>query len=87
MKKYLALATISMLVAAPAMAAETFTRDGVSYEYNVTQSGDYQLITGRDLSTGRTFSLKVRGTHVNGTYGDNSVAFEAPKNEQLASSN
>jgi hypothetical protein len=76
MKKFVALAILSSVVAMPAFA-ETFTRDGVSYSYEVKQSGSYQVISGHNLATGETFKLRVRGSRVAGSYAGRNVAFDA----------
>ena len=77
MKKFIALAILSSVVAMPALA-ETFTRDGVSYSYEVKQSGSYQVISGHNLATGEAFRLRVRGARVASSYAGHDVAFEAP---------
>ena len=77
MKKFFAAAILSSVVAMPALA-ENFTRDGISYTYNVKQIGSASLISGRNLTTGETFKLRVRGSHVAGLYDGRTVAFHAP---------
>jgi hypothetical protein len=79
-KSVLLLASVSALLATPAFAApESFVRDGTTYEYTVSKSGEYQIISGRDVNSGKTFNLKVRGSKVVGDYAGKRVAFEAPK--------
>lgn len=86
MKKFVALAILSAFAAAPAFAdTQQFTRDGISYRYEVKQAGSYQVISGRNLSTGENFTLRVRGSRVAGTYNGHSVSFAAPENAQIAS--
>jgi hypothetical protein len=77
MKKFIAIAILSSVVAMPALA-ENFTRDGVSYSYEVKQSGSTSLISGRNLSTGESFKLRVNGTRVAGQYDGQKVAFPIP---------
>lgn len=76
MKTFLTLAILSSVAAAPAMA-ESFTRDGEAYEYAVKSYGNYQLITGTNLSTGAAFSLRVKGAQVSGSYAGSPVRFRA----------
>ncbi len=85
MKKFVALAILSSVVAAPAFAdTQEFTRDGVSYRYEVKQSGSYQVIQGRNLSTGENFTLRVRGSRVAGLYNGHQVSFAAPGSQLAA---
>lgn len=77
MKKFVAFAILSSVVAMPALAG-SFTRDGVSYKYEVKQSGSYQVISGRNLSTGEAFKLRVRGSRVAGVYNGHEVSFATP---------
>jgi hypothetical protein len=81
MKKLFTLALLSAAVAAPAFAepaTQTFTRDGESYQYEVKDAGEYKVISGRNLTTGQDFSLRVRQGRVSGNYAGNAVAFAAP---------
>ena len=85
MKKILALTVLASIVATPAMA-ETFTRDGETFSYAVKDSGKYKLITGRNISTGQIFALRVRNGRVSGDYNGHAVSFAAPaKADELAS--
>jgi len=84
MKTIIALALASSIVAAPAMA-ETFTRDGQTYDYAVKDAGGYQLITGRNVSTGQGFTLRVRNGRVSGNYAGQTVSFSAAKSTEVAS--
>jgi len=85
MKKFVALAILSSVVAAPAFAdTQEFTREGVSYRYEVKQAGSYRVISGRNLSTGEDFTLRVRGSRVAGEYNGRQVSFAAPTTSQLA---
>lgn len=74
MKTFLTLAILSSLAAAPAMA-ESFTRDGQTYEYKITSLADAKLITGKVISTGQPFRLKVSGDRVSGYFASKSVRF------------
>ena len=85
MKTFIALALLSSIAATPVMA-ESFTRDGETYNYEIKESGGYQLITGRNLSTGQDFVLRVRNGRVSGQYNGRSVSFgAATKSAELAS--
>ncbi|KKC26619.1 hypothetical protein [Sphingomonas sp. SRS2] len=74
MKTFLMLALLSSVATAPAMA-ESFTRDGVSYEYAVASKDGYQLVTGTNVSTGEAFRLRIQGDAVSGDYAGASVRF------------
>jgi len=68
-----ALATGALLL--PALAqAETFERDGVTYDYTVTTENNRTVIAGKtDRMT--PFRLVVRGQRVSGEYNGKQVAF------------
>jgi hypothetical protein len=83
MKKFIAFAILSSVVAMPALA-ESFTRDGVSYSYEIKQSGSTSLISGRNLTTGETFQLRVQGSHVAGLYDGHNVTFRVPATTAVA---
>jgi len=74
MKTFIALTLLSSIVATPAMA-ESFTRDGETYTYEVKESGGDQLIVGRNLSAGQNFTLRVRNGRVSGRYNGSAVNF------------
>ncbi len=74
MKKFLTLAILSSLAASPVMA-ETFTHEGVTYDYKITSAGDAKLITGKVVSTGEAFRLRVSGSKVSGRFGGSPVSF------------
>lgn len=76
MKKFLALAILTSVAAAPAMA-ESFTRDGVTYDYNVKTVNDATLITGTVVNSGQPFRLRVKGGRVSGQVGLWPVSFRA----------
>ncbi len=74
MKTILMFALLSSAAAVPAMA-ESFTRDGESYNYKVRASGVYQIITGTNVTSGQSFTLRVKGSEVSGRFGDWPVRF------------
>lgn len=74
------IATTALLAAtvAPAMAKDatrTFTRDGETFEYSTVNKGDHVLISGRSLTGGSAFKLRVRGSRVVGMSGGVPVDF------------
>ena len=79
MKNIVALAILTSAVAAPALAeTQSFTRDGQTYQYEITKVGDAAIVSGTD-QTGKAFSLRVRNGRVSGNYAGTAVAFAAPK--------
>ena len=74
MKTILALAILASIAASPA-AAERFTHDGVSYNYEVMSVGGVQIISGANLSSGEAFRLRVKGDDVSGRFGEWPVQF------------
>lgn len=74
MKKFLALAVLTSIVAAPAMA-ETFTHEGVTYNYRVKEIGTRTLIAGTNVTTGESFRLRVNGGKVTGRMGFRPISF------------
>lgn len=67
-------------VAAPAVAAPAdqpiaFERDGIRYVATVKTVGETTVIEGRELDSGKTFSLRARNGYVQGTYGANPVSY------------
>jgi hypothetical protein len=74
MLKTLALTLALATVAAPALA-ETFTHEGVTYEYTVAQKGNVRIITGKDTISGRPFELTVRNGWVDGHVDGAPVSF------------
>ncbi|UAK24713.1 hypothetical protein [Sphingomonas nostoxanthinifaciens] len=81
MTKHVFVLAAAALVAAPALAGTTvdFVRDGVRYVADVSQQNGEQLIQGREVQSGRTFSLHVRNGFVSGNYDGENVAYRAPK--------
>lgn len=79
MKKFLFAAT-ALLVAAgtPAAAQDVenreFTRDGVTYRYDVIQHDGYRVLQGR-ATPGSNFRLVVRGDRVTGRVNNRPVSF------------
>lgn len=72
----------AILAAAPAFAAEPirFERDGVRYEYVVAARPDgRRVISGRNLSNGRSFRYLVAGGTVTGWSGSDKVSFAVPR--------
>lgn len=78
MKSIFALAILSSVAAAPAMA-ESFTRDGVTYDYAVKTVGEATLISGTIVNNGQSFRLRVRDGRVTGQVGVWPVSFKADK--------
>lgn len=76
MKTFLALAILSSVATAPAMA-ESFTRDGVTYSYSVRTVGAATLISGTIVNSGQAFRLRLRDGRVTGQVGTWPVSFKA----------
>lgn len=81
MTKFL-LPLLALTVAAPAFAAPaaqvapiSFERDGISFIGTVETRGELQLISGREVQSGRPFDLVVKKGRVSGTYGDARVSY------------
>lgn len=74
MKKIFALAILTSIAAAPAMA-ETFTRDGLTYDYTIKAAGDATVISGKIVDNGESFRLTVKGGRVDGQVGSRPVSF------------
>lgn len=78
-----ALPLLALVVAAP-VAAQTqavplsFERDGIRYEANVVTEGAVTHITGKEITSGRSFDLKVVNGKVSGRYGVTDVRYDAP---------
>lgn len=80
MKTLIAMTTFAVAAAAPALAeTSSFQHEGDRYTYEVTQKADAQLITGRNLSTGQRFVLRVRNDRVSGVYDGARVSFPVAK--------
>ena len=70
-------------VAAPALAETpyAFTWEGHKFVGTVNAVNGVQLIRGEDLTSGRTFELRVKNGYVNGTVGDQVVSYPVPKHK------
>lgn len=75
MKKFAALAILAS-IAAPAMA-ESFTRDGITYDYTVKTVGESTVIKGKIVNSGEAFRLRVKNDRVSGLVGVWPVSFKA----------
>lgn len=73
LKSILTLAAATML-AVPALA-ETFTHEGVTYVYTVTNHDGYRIIKGEDVTNRRPFELKVSRRWVDGHVDNSPVSF------------
>ncbi len=74
MKSFVAFAVLASVAVAPAMA-ESFTRDGVTYSYNVKTLGETTLVAGTVTNSGEDFRLRVQGGRVSGRFGNRPVSF------------
>lgn len=77
-KTFIAATALLAATVAPAVAKDatrTFTRDGETFEYSTVNKGDHVLITGRSLTGGSAFKLRVRGSRVVGMSGGVPVDF------------
>lgn len=74
MKMIFALTCLASIAATPVMA-ETFTRDGITYDYTTKAFGEATIISGTVVNTGESFRLKVRGARVSGEMGRRQVSF------------
>lgn len=85
MKTIFAVALLASITTAPAMA-ETFTRDGITYDYTTTTVGEATIISGKVVNSGESFKLKVKGARVSGQMGARSVSFRTDS-VQVAAAN
>ena len=69
-----AAAALFLSGTAHAEQARSFTYDGQTYEYVVTQKGSTKVISGQ-RSDGTRFRFTVRGDRVRGTLGAEQVSF------------
>lgn len=69
-----AAATLALSGTAHADQARSFTHEGASYDYIVTEKGTSKVITGR-RDDGTRFRFVVRGDRVRGTLGTQQVSF------------
>nr|WP_047168564.1 hypothetical protein [Sphingomonas sp. Y57] len=76
MKTIFALAILSSVAAAPAVA-ESFTRDGITYDYTVRSAGKATVISGTVVTSGQPFHLRLRDGRVTGRVGFRQVSFRA----------
>lgn len=86
MTKFLFTAAAAVLTfAAPAAFAgdRTFTHEGVTYTYNVTNADKVQVLEGK-TSEGGEFRLSVKNGWVDGYVNDTRVSFRAPKEKAPA---
>jgi hypothetical protein len=77
-KTLIAATALLAATVAPALAkdsARTFTRDGETYEYTSVNKGDHVVISGRSLTSGSAFKLRVRGSRIIGMSGGVPVNF------------
>lgn len=72
-KIFIALAALTT-VAQPALA-ETFTRDGSTYTYELQQRGKSTYISGHVVDTKEPFELRVSGTRITGYVAGRPVSF------------
>lgn len=86
MKTFLTLAILSSVATAPAMA-ESFTRDGVTYDYRVRTAGPATLISGTIVNSGQSFRLRLRDGRVTGQVGSWPVSFKADTTAVAATGN
>ncbi|MEP9360150.1 hypothetical protein [Sphingomonas sp. KR3-1] len=85
MTKFLFAAAAAVLTfTAPAAFAgdRTFTHEGVTYTYTVTQKNGVQVLQGR-TGNGGDFRLSVKNGWVDGYVNDTRVSFRAPKGKAL----
>ncbi|MET3825692.1 hypothetical protein ABIC16_001385 [Sphingomonas sp. PvP055] len=87
-----AVATVVVATAAPAFAdvatdARTFTRDGQTFTYTKVAKDDHVDIDGRNLTSGATFHLVVRGKRVAGVSNGVPVSFAVPPKSATVDAN
>lgn len=83
LKSIVAAAALVAASAVPAFAytatdARTFTRDGETFSYTQVAQDDHVAIDGRNLTSGGTFHLVVRGKRVAGVANGVPVSFFVP---------
>ena len=83
LKSIVTAAAVIVATAAPAFAdtvsdARTFTRDGETFTYTQVAKDDHVDIDGRNLDSGETFHLVVRGKRVAGVANGKPVSFFVP---------
>jgi hypothetical protein len=67
-------AALGLSSAAYAEQTRSFTHEGHTYEYAVTQKGATRVITGK-RDDGTRFRFTVRGDRVRGTLGNQQISF------------
>ena len=88
LKSIVTAAAVIVATAAPAFAdtvgdARTFTRDGETFSYTQIAKDDHVDIDGRNLTSGGTFHLVVRGKRVAGIANGVPVSFFVPANSAM----
>lgn len=71
-------ATAIPALAQTAPTPRTFTRDGDTFSYTQVDKGDHVDLDGRNLTSGNTFHLVVRGKRVAGIANGVPVSFFVP---------
>lgn len=74
----LAIAAAAFAVSAPAFAKgeeASFQKDGYTYVYKVSETGNTKHIRGKYYPGGKSFALEVRNGRVEGTMNDAGIAF------------
>ncbi len=74
----LAIATVAVAVSVPAFAKaeeSSFQKDGYTYVYSVSTTGNTKHITGKYYPGARPFALEVRNGRVEGTMNDAGISF------------
>lgn len=86
MTKLVLTALVAATIAAPALAETplAFTWEGHKIVGTVSQNGDVQVISGRDITDGNDFQLRVKNGYVTGTVGGQFVSYPAPKRKLSA---
>ena len=86
MTKFALTAFAAATLAAPALASTplSFTWEGHKIVGTVSQNGDVQVITGKDLTYRNDFQLRVKKGYVTGTVGGQFVSYPAPKRKVSA---
>ena len=86
MTKLVLTALVAATLATPALAETplAFTWEGHKIVGTVSQNGDVQVITGKDLTDGNDFQLRVKNGYVTGSVGGQLVSYPAPKRKVSA---
>jgi hypothetical protein len=78
MMKFALAAVVALTATTAAVAADgehSFTRDGQTYVYTAVDKGDSVVLQGRQLTSGNTFRLVVRGDAISGQSAGVPVSF------------